>query len=261
MSIPVIYSTAAEEKIKIIDAEGQVFVFPKTFELRSDPISKRSTTLPAAYVHGGLDVSDGMYSSRVIEITGKIVASTDFEYNTKWDALAEHLNKEDFWVVNRGRMIKIKKIVGISHDSPSLCADPYGEISISMLASDPFWYAENAASKVITISASPHSFTWSIGGKIEVTPIIIIYNLVSNTDFTLRNETDLNREFRVANAGATPGTTITIDCREGTVTRDGTDIISSFSKLFLRFLGGRDNAFRYTGAICTITAQYRNCWI
>ena len=261
MSIPVIYSPAADEKIKIIDADGQEFIFPKTFELRSDPIAKRSKTLTAAYVHGGLDVSDGMYSQRIIEISGKIIAASNAEYNTKWDALAEHLNKEDFWVVNRGRSIKIKKLVGISHDSPSLVPDPYGEISISLLAADPFWYAENATSKVITISASPQSFTWTVGGKIETPPIIIIYNLLANVDFTLRNETDSDREFRITDAGAAPGTTITIDCREGTVTRDGTDIISSFTGLFLRFLGGRDNNLLYTGANCRITAQFRNCWI
>lgn len=261
MAIPVIYSPAAEEKIKIIDADGQEFFFPKTFELRSDPIAKRSTTLDAAYVHGGMDVSDGMFASRTIEITGKIWAASDFEYNTKWDAMAEHLVKENFWVVNRNRQINIKKIEGISHEYPSLVNAPYGEVSISLLATDPFWYAVNAVTREITISSSPHEFTWSIGGKIETYPIIIIYNLVSNVDFTLRNQTDSDREFRVANAAAAPGTTITIDCKEGTVDRDGTDIISSFSKLFLRLLGGRDNNFRYTGSNCKITIHYRNCWI
>ena len=261
MAIPVIYAEAAEEKIKIIDAQGQEYYFPKTFELRSEPIPRRSKTLDAAYVHGAMDVSDGMFGKRIIEITGKIWASSDAEFNTKWDTIAEHLVKENFRIQNRGRQINIKRIENISREDPSKLRYPYGEVSVSLLATDPFWYAKNAKSKEITISSSPHEFTWGIGGNIEINPIIIIYNQASNPDFTLRNITDLNREFRITDASAASGTTITIDCEEGTVKRGTTDIIASFSKLFLRLLGGRDNRFKYTGANCKITMQYREAWL
>lgn len=261
MSIPVIYMTAAEEKIKIIDAEGQEYYFPKTFEIRSEPISKRSATLDAAYVHGGMDVSDGMFGQRVIEISGKIWAASDAEYNTKWDAIAEHLAKDNFRVQNRGRQINIRKIEGIDHAYPSVVRYPYGEVSIRLLATDPFWYATSARSKEITISSSPHEFTWGIGGKIEIYPIIIIYNQAANTDFTLRNMTDLDREFRIQDAGAASGTTITIDSKEGTVLRGTTNILPSLSKLFLRLLGGRDNRFKYTGANVILKMQYREGWL
>lgn len=261
MSIPVIYAEAAEEKIKIIDAEGQEYYFPKTFELRSEPIAKRSATLDAAYVHGSMDVSDGMFGQRIVEVSGKIWASSDTEYNTKWDAIAEHLAKEDFRIQNRNRQMNIKKIESIAHDFPSKLGYPYGEVSIQLLAIDPFWYSKTEKEKSITIVPSPYEFTWGIGGKIEVYPIIIIRNYASNTDFTLRNITDSNREFRITNSSALEGTTITVDCKEGTVTRDGTDIITSFSKMFLRLLGGRDNRFKYTGANCKIVMQYREAWL
>ena len=157
--------------------------------------------------------------------------------------------------------MNIKKVEGISHEFPSTVGYPYGEVSIRLLATDPFWYAKNARSKEITISASPHEFTWGIGGKIEIYPILIFYNQASNTDFTLRNITDSNREFRITDSNALSGTTITVDCKEGTAMRGSSDIISSFSKLFVRLLGGRDNRFRYTGANCKITMQYREAWL
>jgi len=261
MAIPVIYVQAAEEKIKIIDAEGQEYYFPKTFELRSEPIAKKSSTLDAAYVHGGMDVSDGTFAQRIIEISGKIWATSEAIYNEKWDAIAEHLAKENFRIQNRNRQMNIKKIEEISHDYPSLVGYPYGEVSIRLLATDPFWYAKNAKSKEITISSSPYEFTWGIGGKIEIYPLIIIYNQASNTDFTLRNITDSDREFRIQDAGAASGTTITVDCKEGTAKRGSTDIIADFSKLFLRLLGDRDNRFKYTGANCKITMQYKEAWL
>jgi len=261
MAIPVKYVSATEEKIKIIDSLGQEFYFPKTFEIRSEPIAKKSATLDAAYVHGGMDVSDGTFAPRFVEISGKVWAPTDAEYNAKWDAIAEHLAKEDFRIQSRNRQINIKKIEEISHDYPSLVGYPYGEVTIRLLAADPFWYAKNAKSKEITISSSPHEFTWGIGGKIEIYPLIIIYNQASNTDFTLENMTDSSRKFRIQDAGAASGTTITVDCREGTAKRGTTDIIDSFSHLFLRLLADRDNRFKYTGANCKITMQYKEAWI
>jgi len=261
MSIPVVYAEAAEEKIKIIDAEGQEYYFPKTFELRSEPIPKKKATLDAAYVHGSMDVSDGTFGERVIEISGKIWATSDAIFNSKWDAIAEHLAKENFRIQSKNRQINITKIEDIDKDYPSTVAYPYGEVSVRMLAADPFWYAKNARVKEITISSSPYEFTWGIGGKIEIQPIIIIYNQANNTDFTLENMTDSNRKFRIQDASAAVGTTITVNCKEGTAKRGDTDIISDFSHLFLRLLGGRDNRFKYTGANCKITMQYKEAWI
>lgn len=261
MSIPVIYAKDADERVKIIDAQDQEYYLPKTFEVRSEPIAKKSATLEVAYVHGAMDVADGMFGKRIIEISGKIWASNDADFTTKWDAIAEHLAKENFRIQSMGRQINIKRIEDISKDYPSTLPYPYGEVSFRLLATDPFWYSKDEKEKSIIITPSPYEFTWGIGGKIEVYPIIFIRNYESNTDFTLRNITDSNREFRITNASALEGTTITIDCVEGTVTRDGSDIITSFSKMFLRLLGGRENRFKYTGANCKIVMQYREAWL
>jgi len=249
------------EKISIIDSLGQEFVLPKTFELRSEPIARRSTLLDMAFTHGARDVSDGMFTSRYIEVSGKIWAYSDAEYNQKWDALAEHLIKENIKIQNKGRQIRIKKIVAINHDYPSQVGYHYGELSITFLAGDPFWYAKNASVKEIEVTSSPKIFELDVGGKVETWPIITIENASDNTDFKLENTTDDEREFRLQDAGALNGTTIIIDCENGTVTRDGNNVISVFSGLFLRLLGGRLNQFKYTGANCTITFQYFNAWI
>lgn len=261
MSIPVIYEAEADERVKIIDSEDQEFYLPKTFEVRAEPIAKKSSTLDVAYSHGARDVSDGMFGKRVVEISGKIWADNDADYNTAWDAIAEHLIKENFRIQNRNRQIYIKKLEDISHTYPSTVWYPYGEVGVRFLAVDPFWYSKDEKTKNIVINAPSVEFAWGIGGKIEVHPIISIRNYATNTDFTLRNITDTNREFRVQNAYALEGTTIEVDCVEGTVKRDGTDIISSFSKMFLRLLGGRENRFRYTGANCLISMTYREAWI
>jgi hypothetical protein len=261
MTIPVIYTEAADQKIKLVDSVGQEFYLPKTFELRSEPIAKKSAILDVAYVHGAKDVSDGMFSQRVIEISGKIWATTDAEYNAKWDALAEHLVKEDFRIQNRDRQIRIRKIEEVSHEYPSTVSYEYGVVTIRMLACDPFWYGKTAQQKEITITSSPFQFQWDIGGKVETWPTIIFLNNADNADFKLENSTDSARELRIQDVLNVNGTTVTVDCVNGTVKRETTDIISKFSGMFLRLLGGRANLFKYTGANVKITMNYYEAWI
>ena len=249
------------EKISIIDADGQEYTLPITFELRVDPVGRRSSLLSTAFAHGAKDVSDGMFTPREIEVTGKIWADNDAEFNTKWDALAEHLIKDNIKIQNRDRRINILRILSVSHEYPANVDYHYGEISVVFLAVDPFWYSKSAQERETTITSSPKEFQFDIGGKAETHPIITIVNAADNFDFKLENITDDSREFRLQDAGAVNGKTIEIDCQAGTVIRNSTNVIASFSGLFLRLLGGRTNNFKYTGANCTITMQYFSAWI
>jgi hypothetical protein len=249
------------EKISIIDSLGQSFVLPKTFEMRTDPTGRRSSRLNVAFAHGARDVSDGMFTPKMVEVTGKIWADSDSAYNVKWDALAEHLLKDNIRIQNRDRQIYLLKVVSISHTFPSQVAYHYGEVSITFLAADPFWYSKSAVQKQIVITSSPKLFQFDIGGKMETWPVITIANSADNFNFTLINKTDADRTFQIIDTGAANGTSIVIDCKAGTVKRGATNIISAFSGLFLRLLGGRTNEFSYTGANCTITMNYFTAWI
>jgi len=202
-----------------------------------------------------------MFAHKFIEVTGRIWANTDAEYNAKWDALAEHLIKEDIRIQDKGRQIYLKKIVGISHDYPSKLPYHWGEVSITFLAADPFWYSASAQQKQEEVTETPHEWQINVGGKMETEPIIIISNNADNTNFSLQNTTDNNRLFQIQDSGATNGTIITINCKEGTVLRGSTNIIAVFSGLFLRLLGGQLNYLKYIGANCDITFQYFEVWI
>ena len=248
-------------KLKLIDSIGQEYTLPKTFELRSDPTGRRTSLMEMAFTHGAKDVSDSMFTPKFIEVSGKIWAASDAEYNVKWDALAEHLIKDNIQIETRGRRINLKKVVGITHDYPLPLAYPYGEVTISFEAADPFWYSAVAVQKEIIITSSPKLFEWDIGGQMETWPLITIANTANNYDFTLINKTDANRTFRIIDPLAAAATTIYIDCAAGTVLRGTTNDISKFSGLFLRLLGSRANEFSYTGANCTLTMIYFNSWI
>ena len=248
-------------KIKLFDALGQEYILPKSFELRSDPGGRRTQALETAFIHGAKDVSDGMFTPKIITITGKIFATTDALFNAKWDPFQTHLIKENFKIQDKGRQINIKRILEITKEYPSPVNYHWGEISIAMLAEDPFWYATAATQKQKAITSSPNEFQYDIGGVVETYPIITIENNAANTNLTFQNITDGNRSFQIQDAGAANGTVIVINCKTGTVVRDTTNIIADFSGLFLRLLGGQQNVLKYTGADCDITLQYFEAWI
>jgi len=261
MSIPVYYVEAPDEKLKIIDSNENEYYLPKTFEVRADPSAKKSNLMETAFCHGARDVSDGMQQPRTIEVSGKIWADTDEAYNLAWDALAKELLKENFRLQDRGRQINILKVIGVNHLYPSLRDLPYGEVSLQLLAVDPFWYSAVTKTKIFSITSSPYVFQFDVAGNADTFPLIIFLNGASNVDFKLEHTTDSEREFRVQDAQALINTEIIVTCALGSITRDGTDIISKFSGLFLRLLGGRENKMKYTGAACTLTIQYRETYL
>jgi phage-related protein len=262
MAIPVVYVSNADARPRIIDADGNEFILPKTFNVRSEPAAKKQALMDVAFAHGARDVSDGKMSPRVIEISGKIWAGTDDAYNTAWDALAAQLVKENFKLQDRGRQINVWKVQDIQHAFPSQVQYRYGEVVLQLLCLDPFWYAIAAKTKTFPVESSPRIFQFDALGNADIYPVITIANGATNTDFTLEATTDAETSFRIQDSGALSGTNIVVDCAAGTVKRNGTDIISKFSGKFLRILGGRENRFTYTGAIgMVISLSFKEAWL
>lgn len=261
MSIPVVYVAAASQRPAIVDADGNVFYLPKTFNVRSEPAAKKMGLMDVAFSHGARDVSDGKFGVRIVEVGGKIWASTDVAFNVAWDALAMQIVKEDFYLQDRGRQIKIHKVQDIQIKDPTNVNYRYVEVVLQFLALDPFWYAVDGKTKLFAISSSPAPVSFDVGGNIEVYPVIIVECLANNPNFSIKNVTDLNRMLTIQDAGALSGQTVVVDCAAGTVTRGGVDKIATASGQFLRLLGGRQNQLTYTGAACNLTFQFKERWL
>lgn len=261
MAIPVVYVPNADERPKIIDADGNEFTLPKTFNVRSEPAAKKQALMDVAFAHGARDVSDGKMQSRVLVVSGKLWAQTDDDYNAAWDALAAQIVKEQFILQDRGRQINVWNVQDIQHDYPSLLSYRYGEVTLQLLCLDPFWYAIAAKIKTFALTSSPQIFQFDTLGNSDIYPVITIASLASNTNFTLASNTDAGASFTIQDSGALNGTSIIIDCGAGTVTRGGTNIISTISGQFLRVLGGRSNQFTYTGEAANLSFQFKEAWL
>lgn len=261
MAIPVLYNPGTDGSLAIIDSDGNVYNLPQGIQVRSIPFARQSETLKRAFGHGARDVADGTYLPRSLELYHVHAAETDAAYLTKWDELAEKLLVlEDFWLRAGTRQIQIKRVTEFNETFGDGFRLRLGEYAAMLLAEDPRWYrTTTSVHNIVTGGASPYQFSVYVGGTAELHPVITIENLADNADFKVEHMGDeASRWSRLQDAGALSGTTIEIDCVNGTVTRDGvTSVIQYMTGLFLRLLPNRDNVLRYTGASANIRLTHR----
>lgn len=250
------------EKLKIIDAGDNELSLPRGFNIKAEPVGRRTSVLEVAYSHGGRDLSDGCFTPRRVEIAGKLWAHSDDDFNEKWDSLAFILVQENIRIKYRGRLIHAVRAEDISLVYPSQVGFHFGEVVVSYLCVDPFWYAlQTKTVDVSTGGTSPYNINLTPLGNIEVFPEIKITSYDDNASFSLRNVTDGEREFTFEDAGVGDGSIVEINCKTGEVALDGDSAIASFSGMFLRLLPGRENTLRYTGAEAKIEIFYREAWL
>ena len=261
MAIPVLYSPGTDGSLAIIDSDGNVYNLPSGFQVRSIPFARQSEPIKRAYGHGARDVADGTYLPRSLELYHIHAAETDAAYLAKWDELVEKiLVIEDFWLRAGTRQIQIKRVTEFNEAFGDGFRLRLGEYAAILLAEDPRWYRTTASvHDLATAGVSPYLFSVFVGGTAELHPVITIENLANNADFKIEHlGDDSARWIRLQDAGALNGTTIEIDCVNGTVYRDGaTSVIQYATGLFLRLLPNRDNSLRYTGASANIRLTHR----
>ena len=250
------------ERPKLIDSVGNQLELPKTFNVRGIPVGRRTSVLDIAYSDGGKDYSDGCFTPRRVEISGRLWATSESEFNEKWDQLAAFLAKENLKIQYRGRYINTIRVEEINHSDPLPVNYHYSDITLRFLCVDPFWYELISKSVVVeTQGASPLNIVVPVSGTVPVFPEIKITNNADNISLSLKNASDGDRGFEFEDTGALSGTIISVNCRTGTVTLDGNNKIASFSGLFLRLLAGQDNTLVYTGSSAKIEIFYREAWL
>jgi len=250
------------DRPKLIDSVGNELELPKTFNVRSAPVGRRTAVLEAAYSDGAKDYSDGCFTPRRVEISGNLWAATAEEYNAKWDELAAFLVRENLRIQYLGRVIYTKRVEQINYTDPVAADIYFGKVALTFLCTDPFWYKLITQTKIYeTGGTSPYQMVFAVDGNVPIFPRIKITNLANNTSFSFKNSSDGNRQFTFADAAALNGTVVDIDCAKGTVLLGTASKIESFSGLFLRLLGGQDNTIVYTGANAKIEIFFREAWL
>jgi hypothetical protein len=154
------------------------------------------------------------------------------------------------------RYINIIEISDIGHSFAEGGFNRIAKVTLTLDITDPFWYAFSSTVNSQVITSSPFTFSVNNSGSIEVNPIITFTATANNPDFILTNNTDGGRAFRIQDTGFFTNDIIIVDCVQGIVTRNGTNIINLFDGIFLQLLSGL-NIIYYTGSNVNISTVYQ----
>ena len=219
-------------------------------------VKYRNSNFVIARKHGKF-VQGVRYDSRTLRIKGNVAEVDADTARSVYDTILLACNggKKDLYL-NDDRVVsgyltsqKHKYIASmrmIKFDLRFICDDPF------------IRYISKLRDKT-TISSSPTSFNFEVGGIVETRPVITFSPSGNDlTSCTLENLT--TGQSMSFTATVSDGNVLEIDCDNLTVTNNNVDAIGDFSGDFLKLIPGT-NYMKFTGSDNVIKIDWFNKWI
>jgi phage-related protein len=249
--------------LKIEDANGNSYSFPKSLFLSSDPFSIRSTIKELMYAHGGREVGDGFIESRKVTIEGHIRADTGAAFETAYRALMQAILKGGKLTISSDAVSRYIAVSRPDVDSEWEHWPNFKTITITFNALFPFWQ-DAAETSSVHVMAGNGSFTVDASGSDHVmmpTITIAADQGVDVPNVRLRNVSDGGMVMEYDNPFLTSGASLAIDSSEGTIKLNGNDAVSYLVEGGFLRLQPQSNTIYYEGPACTITVKYRKAYL
>lgn len=233
------------------------YTFPRSFSLDALLWAKRTGESERAHQHGTIITADKKLTSRPVRIWGTLSSSSRVAFRTELEAMRKAcyqddptLHASDYWA---GRYVILDSIDVF--DTVYLVTLRAADISILFKVTDPFWYATTPTSRAWSITAATLSRIVENLGSVEMSPVITYRAGGAQTQLKVRNNQN-SEEFTYSGTLAL-NDELEVDCKEGTVKKNGTDDIVNYVGPFLRLLSG-NNSIRtvITGTVGTSRIQF-----
>jgi len=246
------------------DDNGNVYNFPESFWLLGGGIDSNINVVNSSFAAGGRNISDGFLKSRVISIKGIIQGDTQ--------QLFENEKRAFIQACIRGGKLSISNDV-VSRDIdlrfPVFSYDQEEgqqliDYTVDFVAEFGLW--EDTTETVSTnIVAGNDTITVTVAG--DETDFLVKPTIEVDADQSvdlpgvkMTNKSDGATSFTFNSSLFTAGDILTINTKEGSVKRNGSDEDSSFDGNFLRLQPG-DNIIDYEGAACTIIFKFKKVYM
>tara|TARA_Y100000310_G_scaffold338183_1_gene427137 strand:+ start:4733 stop:5779 length:1047 start_codon:yes stop_codon:yes gene_type:complete len=222
----------------IEDADGSQLTLNDSFKIKGYSWSRMTKTAKRAYSQGVSELSDLTFGKRDLEVSGVIwraeryvpwnitgtaadsyaIQSREIEGFLAKDTLKLYPDTTDFyWMISHATKATHRWIKGAFGRG--------AEYKVKLLLSDPFL---QAASETVGVAILPIEVTVTTLGNVDVYPEIVVTGVLnaggSNNPFTITNNTD-SRQIEINDNGFVAGTSVRIDCENGTVYRTNEKIV------------------------------------
>lgn len=252
------------KQVKLIDRDGNSYIFPEDFWIKDDGTSSRSETTQLDFAHGGKELSDGFLQPRTITVEGEIRADTEAAFETALRAIQRAVRKN-------GKLYVIDDIITrfIEVKSPSVSSEYTGDypqekpVSITFLAEYPFWQNDTISSDSETVTGDDTLLVDNSESDDFCLPTITISadQGVDLPSVRLRNQSDGGMFFDYNNPSFFAGAILVIDCFNGTIRLNNNDSFEFFNPARFLRLQHVVNTILYEGAAATITFTWRKTYL
>lgn len=212
----------------------------------------------------GAAVDGFAIAARDVVVSGMLLSATATAQEALLAEIAnEAATQNQRFRVGVNRYINISRLKALDAEAQPMTGRTLHDVQITWEASDPYWY-DPVPTNSQALMTGDGTMTVTVASDIhrEIHPVILLESEVgySVPSVRLTNQSDSNRWCLYEDTNLREGASAVIDCRDGTVTRGGTNSVRFFSGTFLRLLPGA-NVIAYEGARALITIQWIPRWL
>jgi hypothetical protein len=246
----------------LTDIDSNVYNFPDTFWIDSDPVRVQKKIANHAYAPGGKNTGDGFPIARPITISGTLQGDTTAAFEAKKRAFVQACLKGGYLTKYTDEVSRRIEIYYPQFDWGEEQAQKMQQVDVTFVAINTFWEDSSLTTTTDVVAGNDTLTIANSGGDYEVKPLIQIdADQGANVPAILfRNDSYGGIEFEYNNSSFVIGETVQIDCATGIITRNGGEEPDFFDGAFLRLITG-NNTIQYEGNACTIYFKFRKVYM
>jgi hypothetical protein len=246
----------------LTDDDGTVYNFPYEFFITNDSWATNFSVSKLLYAPGGKQVADESINPRVISIEGLLRADSPALFETARASFMAAIVKGGKLQIYNDQVSRQIDVRDAKVQSEWVNFPQIKKYTIDFSVDWPFWE-----------DVTPTTVTQVMGGNgyidVPVTSEYLLYPIieidadqgVNVPSVKMYNVNDGGMWFIYNDLLFLTTNVVIIDCKLGTVKKNGTDSIGNFSPpIFLRLQPG-SNRLYYEGAACTIKVTYSKVYL
>ena len=250
------------ENLKIIK-DGVIYTLPTGWALAdAGSYTFNNKLQDRAFSHGSDMVGDGKASGRTVTVEIDLDGATEAEHDNLVNEAYRYFNQSNYTLIS-GRADRLYKVAGISkikHQFEKGFKQRWSNVVVSLLLADPFRYAraETVISNTYTEAQIATEITFNNLSSVDAPLIFKFTPTVAMAVITVLH-VESGQSFTMQDTLLSTPAIATVNGEAGTVRRDTSNSINTFSGIFLHAMPGT-NTFKITCAAGKVDITYTPRW-
>lgn len=255
---------AGTKDLTITTSDGYVYALPAFWSIKeAGSVTLRNKLTDRGYTHGSTVTGDGKIEGRTIQVEFYLRGATEQEHDAAVNGAYQYFTGTNYSLrAGRGdRLYKVAACSKIKQEFVEGFKQRYSKVTVSLLLADPFRYAiiPTVIKKTYAKEVTADTLSFILESTVDV-PLVWTFKPTQTMGDIEVLHLESGQSFRLADALLTTPMLGVVNAEQGTVRRDDSNSINSFSGVFLHAVPGK-NTYQITCDAGTVEISYTNRWI